>query len=155
FAVAVSTAMLISAVNALTLTPALCSVLLTRGGSGHGIMRHVLGAIDWARDGYANVVRRLVRVAVVGIIAVPLVAWAALGASRVTPQGFLPAEDQGGFFAAMRLPEGASLNRTEAIVAQVENIIRPIPGVQGVLSVVGLNFIDYVAAPNQAFFVVR
>src|SRR5205823_6263938 len=59
------------------------------------------------------------------------------------------------FFAAMRLPEGASLNRTEELVAQVENIIRPIPGVQGVLSVVGLNFIDYVASPNQAFFVIR
>jgi HAE1 family hydrophobic/amphiphilic exporter-1 len=55
----------------------------------------------------------------------------------------------------MRLPEGASLNRTEAIVAQVEEMIQPIPGVQGVLSVVGLNFIDYVAAPNQAFFVIR
>ena len=55
----------------------------------------------------------------------------------------------------MRLPEGASLNRTEAIVAQVEDIVRPIPGVQGVLSVVGLNFIDYVASSNQAFFVIR
>ena len=68
---------------------------------------------------------------------------------------FLPAEDQGAFFAAMRLPEGASVNRTEELVAQVENMIRPIPGVQGVLSVVGLNFIDYVASSNQAFFVVR
>src|SRR5207245_7322890 len=62
---------------------------------------------------------------------------------------------QGAFFAAMRLPEGASVNRTEDIVAQVENIVRPIPGVQGVLSVVGLNFIDYVASSNQAFFVIR
>src|SRR5262249_2818942 len=88
-------------------------------------------------------------------LAVPLIAAAGLGVYRITPQGFLPSEDQGGFFAAMRLPEGASLNRTEAIVAQVEDMIRPIPGVQGVLSVVGLNFIDYVAAPNQAFFVIR
>jgi HAE1 family hydrophobic/amphiphilic exporter-1 len=48
----------------------------------------------------------------------------------------------------MRLPEGASVNRTEDLVAQVENIIRPVPGVQGVLSVVGLNFIDYVASSN-------
>src|SRR5205085_2763223 len=55
----------------------------------------------------------------------------------------------------MRLPEGASLNRTEELVAQVENILRPIPGVQGVLSVVGLNFIDYVVSSNSAFFVVR
>ena len=80
---------------------------------------------------------------------------AALGLFRITPQGFLPAEDQGAFFAAMRLPEGASLNRTEELVAQVEDLIRPIPGVQGVLSVVGLNFIDYVVSSNSAFFVIR
>jgi HAE1 family hydrophobic/amphiphilic exporter-1 len=118
-------------------------------------MRYVLGAIDKSRDGYAAVVRRLVRWSVAGVVAVPLIAAGAFGVYKITPQGFLPAEDQGGFFAAMRLPEGASLNRTEAIVAQVEDIIRPIPGVQGLLSVVGLNFIDYVAAPNQAFFVIR
>jgi HAE1 family hydrophobic/amphiphilic exporter-1 len=155
FAVAVSTSMVISAVNALTLSPALCSVLLRRGEKPAGLMRHVLRGIDRTRDGYASIVRRLVRWAVAGVIAVPFVGLAAFGVYRITPQGFLPSEDQGGFFAAMRLPEGASLNRTEAIVAQVEDIIQPIPGVQSVLSVVGLNFIDYVAAPNQAFFVVR
>jgi hydrophobic/amphiphilic exporter-1 (mainly G- bacteria), HAE1 family len=154
FAVAVSTSMIISAVNALTLSPALCSVLLRRGGGG-GPMRYVLRAIDGVRDGYVFLVRGLVRWAVLGVVAVAAVAAVSLGLFRITPQGFLPAEDQGAFFAAMRLPEGASVNRTEEIVAQVENIIRPIPGVQGILSVVGLNFIDYVAASNQAFFVVR
>src|SRR5262249_52786035 len=99
--------------------------------------------------------RRLVRVSVVSVVVVVAVAAAAFGVFRVTPQGFLPAEDQGAFFAAMRLPEGASVNRTEALVAQAENIIRATPGVHGVLSVVGLNFIDYVASPNQAFFVVE
>ena len=99
--------------------------------------------------------RRLVRVAVFGLVAVAAVAIASFAVFRITPQGFLPAEDQGGFFAAMQLPEGASINRTEELVARVENMIRPIPGVQGVLSVVGLNFIDNVAASNQALFVVR
>jgi HAE1 family hydrophobic/amphiphilic exporter-1 len=158
FAVAVSVSMLISAINALTLSPALCSVLLTQGGqgrSGRRPMRYVLNAIDGVRNGYARVVRRLVRVAVFGIVAVIAVAAGSLGLFRITPQGFLPAEDQGAFFAAMRLPEGASVNRTEELVAQVENIVRAIPGVQGIVSVVGLNFIDYVAASNQAFFVVR
>ena len=155
FAVAVSTAMLISAVNALTLSPALCSVLLKRGGTRRGPMRYVLGGIDRVRDGYVSVVRRLVRLAVFGLVVIAGVAVASLGVFRITPQGFLPAEDQGAFFAAMRLPEGASLNRTEELVAQVEDIVRPIPGVEGVISVVGLNFIDYVAASNQAFFVVR
>jgi hydrophobic/amphiphilic exporter-1 (mainly G- bacteria), HAE1 family len=155
FAVAVSVSMAISAINALTLSPALCSVLLTRGDARRGPMRYVLGGIDRVRDGYSWIVRRLVRVSVFGIVVAVAVAIGSVGFFRVTPQGFLPSEDQGAFFGAMRLPEGASVNRTEEIVAQVENMIRPIPGVQGVLSVVGLNFIDYVASSNQAFFVVR
>jgi HAE1 family hydrophobic/amphiphilic exporter-1 len=155
FAVAVSTSMVISAIGALTLSPALCAVLLRRDATRRGPMRYVLGAIDRVRGGYASVVRRLVRVSVFGLVAVAGVAAASLWLFKMTPQGFLPAEDQGAFFAAMRLPEGASTNRTEELVAQVENIIRPIPGVQGVISVVGLNFIDYVAASNQAFFVIR
>ncbi|HZT90144.1 MAG TPA: efflux RND transporter permease subunit, partial [Stellaceae bacterium] len=155
FAVAVSVSILISAVNALSLSPALCSVLLVRGGGRRGPMRHVMRGIDRVRDRYVWVVRRLVRVAGFAIVAVAVVAAAALLLFRITPQGFLPSEDQGAFFAAMRLPEGASVNRTEELVARVEDIIRPIPGVQGVISVVGFNFVDYVAASNQAFFVVR
>lgn len=155
FAVAVSTSMIISAINALTLSPALCSVLLTRGGAQRGPMRYVLGAIDRVRDGYVSIVRRLVRVGIVALLVVAGVAAASLVLLRITPQGFLPAEDQGAFFAAIRLPEGASINRTQTIVGQAENMVRPTPGVEGVLSVVGFNFIDGLAASNQAFLVVR
>lgn len=155
FAVAVSVAMLISALNALTLSPALCAVVLKRGQTGRGPMRYVLGTIDKARDGYVAVVGRLSRVAWIAIIVVAGVLAASVLLFGRIPQSFLPDEDQGAIFAALRLPEGASLNRTEAVVKQVEDIVRPIPGVDGVLSVVGLNFIDYVASSNQAFFVIR
>jgi HAE1 family hydrophobic/amphiphilic exporter-1 len=155
FAVAVSVSMLISAVNALTLSPALCAVLLKRGQRSVGPMRYVLGAIDLARDGYVAVVRRLVRVTAVGIVVVAATLAASAWLFSKTPQSFLPDEDQGAIFAALRLPEGVSLNRTEDVVKQVEDIVRPIPGVEGILSVVGLNFIDYVASANQAFFVIR
>ncbi|MGB6760751.1 MAG: multidrug efflux RND transporter permease subunit [Xanthobacteraceae bacterium] len=155
FAVAVSISMLISALNALTLSPALCSVLLKRGQRPGGIMRRVLGGIDKARDGYVAVVRRLARVSILGIVVVVGVLAAAAFVFERTPQSFLPDEDQGAIFAALRLPEGASVNRTEAVVKQVEDIARSTPGVEGVLSVVGLNFIDYVASSNQAFFVIR
>jgi len=155
FAVAVSTSMIISAINALTLSPALCSVLLKRAGTRRGPMHYVFGAIDGARDRYAALVRRLVRVAIVSLVAVAGVAAVSLGLFKATPQGFLPSEDQGVIFAALRLPEGASIERTEKLVAQAEDMIRPIPGIEGVLSVVGLNFIDYVASSNNAFFVIR
>src|SRR5438105_3700754 len=124
FAVAVSVSMLISAVNALSLSPALCSVMLKRGATGRGLMRYVLGGIDRTRNGYAAVVARLVRFAVYGVIAVVIVLVATGGLFRLTPQSFLPEEDQGAFFAAMRLPEGASINRTQALIEQIEAIIR-------------------------------
>ena len=118
-------------------------------------MRYVLGSIDHVRDGYVAVVRRLVRVSIVGVVVVAGVLAASAWLFSKTPQSFLPEEDQGAIFAALRLPEGASINRTEAVVKQVEDIVSPIPGVEGVLSVVGLNFIDYIASSNQAFFVIR
>ena len=154
FAVAVSVSMLISAINALSLSPALCSVVLKRGATRRGWMRHVLGGIDRTRNGYAAVVARLVRFAIYGVVAVVIVLAATGGLFLRTPQSFLPEEDQGAFFAALRLPEGASINRTQAVVEQVEGIIGPIPGVAGVLSVVGFNFIDALASSNQAFIVV-
>ena len=155
FAVAVSVSMLISALNALTLSPALCAVLLKRGQKSHGLMRYVLRGIDSVRDGYVAVVRRLVRVSIVGVVVVAGVLAVSAWLFSKTPRSFLPEEDQGAIFAALRLPEGASINRTEAVVKQVEDIVTPIPGVEGVLSVVGLNFIDYIASSNQAFFVIR
>jgi len=155
FAVAVSVAMLISALNALTLSPALCAVLLKRGERSRGPMRYVLGAIDRARDGYVAVVQRLARVALVSIVVVLGVAAASAWVFGRTPQSFLPDEDQGALFASLRLPEGASLNRTEGVVKRVEDIVRPVPGVEGILSVVGLNFVDYIPSSNQAFFVIR
>jgi HAE1 family hydrophobic/amphiphilic exporter-1 len=155
FAVAVSVAMLISALNALTLSPALCAVLLKRGQRSRGPMTYVLDGIDKIRGGYVATVRRLARVSAISVVVVAGVLVASVLVFRVTPQSFLPDEDQGAIFAALRLPEGASVKRTEAVVKQVEDIVKPIPGVEGVLSVVGLNFIDYVAASNQAFFVIR
>ena len=67
-------------------------------------------------------------VAIVALIAVGIVVAASVLLFGKTPQSFLPDEDQGAIFAALRLPEGASINRTEAVVKQVEDIVKPIPG---------------------------
>src|SRR5262249_57503746 len=101
-----------------------------------------------------GVVRRVAGVWMVGVVVVAATLAASAWLFGKTPQSFLPDDDQGAIFAALRLPEGVSLNRTEDVVKQVEGIVRPIPGVQGVLSVVGLNFIDYVASSNHAFFLI-
>src|SRR5437763_16666321 len=98
--------MIISAINALTLSPALCSVLLTRGGRRRGPMTYVLRAIDRVRDGYVWGGRRLVRIAGCGIMAVSAVAIGPRGLFRMSPQGFLPPEPQGASSAAIRWPGG-------------------------------------------------
>ena len=155
FAVAVSISMLISALNALTLSPALCSVLIKRGAPSRGPLAYVLAGIDRTRDGYGWVVHRLLRFSFIGLVLAVGAAAAAGFLFTLTPQSFLPEEDQGALFAAMRLPEGASLNRTEGVVEQVETTIKGVAGVSGVLSVVGFDFLDGVTSPNQAFFVIQ
>jgi HAE1 family hydrophobic/amphiphilic exporter-1 len=156
FAVAVSVSMLISAVNALSLSPALCSVLLTHGhGRPRGPVGWMLAGIDKMTGGYTWVVRRLVRVSILSIAILGLV-WLATGyLFRLTPQGFLPDEDQGAIFAVAQLPEGASQNRTAEVAAQIDEIVRRQPAVESVTSVVGYDFINSIASSNKDFFVIR
>ncbi|HME22743.1 MAG TPA: multidrug efflux RND transporter permease subunit [Acetobacteraceae bacterium] len=155
FAVTISVAMLISATNALTLSPALCGVFLRHHGRPRGPLRWVLGGIDAVRNGYAAVVNRLLRVS---ILAVLLLIVAGIGIWLLavrTPTGFLPEEDQGAFFVAVQLPDGASVSRSRAVAKQIEGLIRPMPQVEGVLSIVGFSLLDGGNEPNAAFVVVR
>ncbi len=155
FAVAVSVSMLISAINALSLSPALCSILLKPGHTTRGPMSYVLRAIDRVTEGYAAVVRRLVRIAVLSLALVAAVVVATGGLFAVTPTGFLPDEDQGAIFAVLQLPEGASQNRTGAAAEQAEQIMQQEPSIEGLLTVVGYDFINAVASSNKAFFVAQ
>jgi hydrophobe/amphiphile efflux-1 (HAE1) family protein len=155
FAVAVAVSMVISAINALTLSPALCAVLLRHHhGPKRGPMRYVLGAIDKARDGYASITRRIVRRAVVAVVLLAgflvLDAWL----FKVTPTGFLPEEDQGAFFVELQLPEGASVNRTATAAERVEQMIAAIPGVEDISTVVGYSTLEALAKSNSAYLIV-
>ena len=154
FAVTISTAMLISALNALTLSPAL-SALFLRPTRRRGIIGGLLRGIDLARDGYAALVRRLLRVAVLSLLIVAGFAAAAYAISLRTPTGFLPEEDQGAFFVLIRLPDGASVARTSATTAEVEKLMLGLPQVEKTFSVIGYSFLDQVSEPNAAFMAVH
>ncbi|MBV9970581.1 MAG: efflux RND transporter permease subunit, partial [Xanthobacteraceae bacterium] len=98
FAVTVAVAMLISAINALTLSPALCGVFLeAHHGPRRGIMGKVMGGIDYVRDAYGNAVARIVRFSIIGLVLVGVAAFGTLGLAHITPTGFLPEDDQGAF----------------------------------------------------------
>jgi hydrophobe/amphiphile efflux-1 (HAE1) family protein len=155
FAVTISVAMLISATNALTLSPALCAVFLRHERKKRGIMALVLRGIDGVRDGYAAVVRRLVRVAVLSIVLVAAFGAGVFGLARITPTSFLPEEDQGVFFLNVQLPDGASVARTTETVRQVEKLLKSLPPVQDTFAVIGFSLLDAANEANGAFLVAK
>ncbi|TNF56147.1 MAG: multidrug efflux RND transporter permease subunit [Gammaproteobacteria bacterium] len=155
FAAVTAASMLISAINALTLSPALCAILLKPGHHAHGLMGLLMRAIDGVRDGYAAIVARLVRVSALVIVLVAVFGLATGWLFQVTPTGFLPEEDQGAFMAHVQLPEGASLNRTMEVVEQVEQAILADPAVQSVISVPGYSMLDGAALSNAALVIGR
>ncbi|WP_158044126.1 efflux RND transporter permease subunit [Skermanella pratensis] len=154
FALTVSVAMLLSAVNALTLSPALCALLLKPHEKHGRIMGWIQGRIDNVRNGYSRVVNRLVRVAILSLVAVVVAFGGYFGLSTIVPAGFLPDEDQGALFMELRLPQNAALNRTQVVVRDVEALVRDIPGVRSVTAVAGFSLLDSLQAGNAAFMVV-
>ncbi len=156
FAVTISAAMVISAINALTLSPALCAAVpaaYRAEARAHRVRpaRHRQGAERLCRGGRS------------GWCASPSCRWPSppgwparsSPSARSTPQGFLPQEDQGAFFVQVQLPQAASLSRTQAAVEQVEAILKDIPAVENVLSIVGFSLIDGGSQSNSAFIVAR
>lgn len=155
FAVTISVAMLISAINALTLSPALCAVFLRHGGEKRGIMGLVSRYIDNMRDGYAWIVRKTLRLSVFSLAIVAFCGFGIFGLSKLTPSGFLPEEDQGAFFINVQLPEGASVARTSNTVRDVETLLKKLPQVANVTSVIGYSLLDSFSASNNAFMIAQ
>jgi hydrophobe/amphiphile efflux-1 (HAE1) family protein len=155
FAVTVAVSMLLSAINALTLSPALCAILLRpHRGPRRGVMGYLLRSIDRVRDAYGAAVARILRVSIVGLVLVVVAMAGIVSLARVTPTGFLPEDDQGGLFVVMQLPGGSSVARTTEVVERAEAILREEKEVEDITSVVGLNFIDNYSQSNAAFMVV-
>ena len=155
FAVTVAVAMFLSAINALTLSPALCAILLKpHHGPRGGIVGIVMRFIDRVRDAYGAAVARLVRISIIGLIFVAASMLGIVGLSKITPTGFLPEDDQGAFFVVTQLPGGASVARTLEVVRKAEQILAHEETIEDYTSIIGLNFIDNYSQPNSAFFVV-
>jgi hydrophobe/amphiphile efflux-1 (HAE1) family protein len=155
FAVTISVAMLISAVNALTLSPALCAIFLRHEPRKRGPIALVLRGIDRARDGYAGIVRRLVRMSMLSLLLLAVFAAGIFGLSRIIPTSFLPEEDQGAFFVNVQLPDGASVSRTSEAVRRAEQVLKAMPQVQDVFAVVGFSLLDSANEANTGFLLAK
>ena len=138
FAIAISTAVFFSSVNALTLSPALCATMLKP------LKPYQTGPLFWfnqvlnkSRDRYAGIVGIVGRKVSVVALLLGMLILANMFFLKISQTSFIPNEDQGAIFANIQLPEGASMERTRKLVAQIYPEIKNEPGVANVMSIVG------------------
>jgi len=158
FAVTIAISVLISAFNALTLSPALCALLLKPRGHKLGPLGHFFASFNRlfgrASEGYVSVCARLIRKSLLSLVFLGLVALLAGVIGRGIPHGFLPEEDQGYIFVNLALPDAASLQRTEDTCRQVEAILKKTPGVEHFQTVAGISLLSIAQNTYSAFFFV-
>ena len=158
FAITIAISVLISAFNALTLSPALSALLLRPRTAPPGRSARFFGIFNrWferATYGYVNVSQALIRKAAlaVALLLVFIALDAALG--RRLPTSFLPDEDYGYFLMSVQLPPAASLERTDAVAHKIETILSEMPGIQDTATITGFNLITRVASSYNAFYFV-
>jgi hydrophobe/amphiphile efflux-1 (HAE1) family protein len=151
FALTVAISVGVSAFNSLTLSPALSAAFLKhRPHTNFVLFRWFNSGFEWLSHAYAGAVRTLIRLrwAMLGIFVVGLAATFLIW-QRI-PSTFLPVEDQGYFFVVIQLPDGASLERTDAVAKQVRTVLQAQAGVDNVISISGLNFLTNAAQSNSA-----
>ena len=158
FAVTIAVSVIISAFNALSLTPALSALLLRPRKAGKGLLRRFF---DWfngifrrGTNAYVRACGGLIHKGVVAMAILALFGVAAVYFGEKLPTGFLPDEDQGYVFVNLQLPHAASLQRTDAAAREVEGILAKTPGVQYTTSVIGFSLLSYVQTSYSAFFFV-
>ncbi|HET6436834.1 MAG TPA: multidrug efflux RND transporter permease subunit [Anaeromyxobacter sp.] len=157
FALTVAVSVLLSALVALSLTPALCALLLRPHGERHGILDRFFGGFDRAfgavTSGYVRAVRLSMR-HVTATLLLLVALWAALAVvAKVLPTGFVPQEDQGFFLAAVNLPPATALARTAEVVRKGQDIALHVPGVRAAVGVAGFNLLVGSAQSNAGIVV--
>jgi HAE1 family hydrophobic/amphiphilic exporter-1 len=158
FAVTIAISVVLSAFNALTLSPALAGLLLRPKGKSHGPLSKFFDGFNRMFErGTAIYVQLCGGVLRKGVLALVVIAAFGIGAgffgSRL-PSSFLPDEDQGYVYINMDLPHAASLERTSAAARQVEEILANTPGVEYTTSIVGFSLLSFVRTTYNGFFFV-
>ncbi len=158
FALTIAVSVIFSVINALTLSPALSAMLLRKPTPGKGpIAKFFKGfnkAFDWTTGHYGNIVGGLSRKATRSMLLLVVVVGGIWLIAKFVPGGFIPDEDKGYVFVAVQLPEGASLQRTDDVLKQVENIVTGTEGVRSAVAVAGMNILNSLNFPNSALMFV-
>jgi HAE1 family hydrophobic/amphiphilic exporter-1 len=159
FAVTIALSVILSAFNALTLSPALSALLLKPRKESHGLLRRFF---DWfnrvfraGTDRYVAWSGVLIRKSVVAFAMLVVFGVGAAFFGSKIPTSFLPDEDQGYFYINLQLPNSASLQRTEEVSTKIENLVKSTPGVKYCTSVIGFSLLSLVRTSYNSFFFVN
>ncbi len=158
FAITIAISVIFSAFNALTLSPALCAMLLQPRKESKGLLARFFAWFNRVfrrtTDKYVSASGYLVRHSSIAVVVLIAVGCAAVLLGGRIPAGFLPTEDQGYAFVALQLPQGASLQRSSEAAQSVEQALAKVPGVEAVTSVVGFSLLSFTQSTYNSFFFV-
>jgi len=150
FGVTIAISVAISGLVALTLTPAMCRLLLKPTHQKFFIFRWFDSLFNGLTSAYTRTVRLAIRYAVVSLLIVAALLWATYGLFQRVPSAFIPSEDQGYFMVATQLPQGASLERTSAVMKAIEDFLLAQPEVSRVVTLGGQDFLAGRSASTSA-----
>ena len=154
FAITIAVSVIFSAINALTLSPALSAMLLRKPTPGRGPIAWFFGKFnayfEWITNAYGSIVAGLVRKATRSMLLLVVVGGGIYLLGKVVPGGFIPDEDKGYLFVAIELPEGASLQRSDEVLKQVEAVVGKTKGVRSALGICGMNILNSLNVSNAA-----
>ncbi|MEM9759049.1 MAG: multidrug efflux RND transporter permease subunit [Pseudomonadota bacterium] len=153
FAMTISVAVVISSITALTLSPALAAILIDRRREPRGLLGAFARFLDTATVNYRGIVASSVRRLPLTIVIYLLLIGGIIALLLSLPTGFVPDEDKGSFFVDVQLPDGASLERTEAATDEVFEILAATPEINHVVAVKGFSILKGVASPNSALLI--
>jgi HAE1 family hydrophobic/amphiphilic exporter-1 len=158
FAVTIAVSVLISAFNALTLSPALCALLLRPRRESTGPLARFFGwfnrTFDRATEGYVRISALFIRRTSIAVGLLILFGGAAFLFAKEIPTSFLPDEDQGYFYINLQLPNAASLQRTDEVCGKIEAMLAHTPGVSYVTTTIGSSLLSGVQSTYSGFLFV-
>ena len=153
FAVTIGVSVLLSALCALSLSPALCALLLRAGGGGKGRAAAAFNrVVNRARSGYSAVAGSMIRRCLLTGLVLVVLALCIYPVAQRVPGAFLPNEDEGYLYGSLQMPQGSSLGVTEQGTEQIVQLLGQNLAVKGVVMVNGFNLLTNVQSPNNAFF---
>jgi HAE1 family hydrophobic/amphiphilic exporter-1 len=159
FALTIAVSVIISAFNALSLSPALAALLLRPRQARRGVIGRVFGSFETgmqrANSGYVRLSHGLIRKPLIGVLLLLAFAGGAGLLGRKLPTSFLPQEDYGYLLLNVQLPPAASLDRTDAVARRIDKVLLEAEGVSGFNTIVGFSLLTRVTASNNAFYFVQ